>query len=68
MMWAAILATAVGAYLLKLAGLSIPASLLERRPDQLAVASRSQRTRGDQGRELLAPRRVSRQRTREPRH
>lgn len=29
-MWAAILATAVGAYLLKLAGLSIPASVLER--------------------------------------
>lgn len=30
MMWAAILVTAVGAYLLKLAGLSIPASVLER--------------------------------------
>ncbi|HEX6486497.1 MAG TPA: AzlD domain-containing protein [Nocardioidaceae bacterium] len=30
MMWAAILVTGVGAYLLKLAGLSIPASVLER--------------------------------------
>ncbi len=30
MMWAAILVTAVGAYLLKLAGLSIPAAVLER--------------------------------------
>jgi branched-subunit amino acid transport protein len=30
MMWAAILATGVGAYLLKLAGLSIPPSVLER--------------------------------------
>lgn len=29
MMWTAILVTAVGAYLLKLAGLSIPASVLE---------------------------------------
>lgn len=29
-MWTAILLTAVGAYLLKLAGLSIPASVLER--------------------------------------
>lgn len=29
-MWAAILVTALGAYLLKLAGLSIPASVLER--------------------------------------
>ncbi len=30
MMWAAIIVTAVGAYLLKLAGLSIPATVLER--------------------------------------
>lgn len=30
MMWAAIIVTAVGAYLLKLAGLSVPASVLER--------------------------------------
>lgn len=29
-MWTAVLVTAVGAYLLKLAGLSIPASVLER--------------------------------------